>query len=228
MAEFRHFSDFEDLTEALSAEVSALLHAGVAERDAASLIVPGGRTPGPFLSKLSHRAVAWDKVQISLSDERWVDATAPDSNEALVRRTLIANAAAPARFVSLYTGAASPRDGLAEAETRVDAMPRPFDAVVLGMGDDGHFASLFPGEKALETGLDLSFKALCVPAIGPSGGAPRLSLTLAALAASRHLYILATGAQKREVWQSAADDPSLPAHALHRLTGIPVDFLWCP
>ena len=228
MAEFRHFSDFEQTAETLAAEVAALLHTGIAERDAGSLIVPGGRTPGPFLSKLSHRALAWDKVQVSFSDERWVDAGAPESNEALVRRTLIANAAAEARIVSLYTGAASPQDGLAEAETRVAAMARPFDAVVLGMGDDGHFASLFPGEPALQTGLDLAAEALCVPAIGPSGGPPRLSLTLAALAATRHIYILATGAQKREVWQSAADDTSLPAHALHRLTGIPVDFLWCP
>lgn len=228
MAEFRIFPDPEDVAEIASAEVSALLQAGIADRGAASLVVPGGRTPGLFLGKLSHRALAWDKVRVSLSDERWVDADSPDSNEALLRRTLIANAAAGSTLVPLYTGAASPEDGRAEAEKRIGAMPRPFDAVVLGMGDDGHFASLFPGEPALVTGLDLSFKGLCVAARGPAGGPPRLSLTLAALAAARHIYILATGAHKREVWQSAADDASLPAHALHRLTGVPVDFLWCP
>jgi 6-phosphogluconolactonase len=230
MAEFRSFSGPEEVAEALAAEVAALVQKGVAERDAASLIVPGGRTPGLFLSKLSHRALAWDRVQVTGSDERWVDASSPDSNEGLVRRTLIANAAAAATFVSLYTGAASPEAGLAEAETRVAAMARPFDAVVMGMGDDGHFASLFPGEPALEIGLDLDASALCVPARGPAGGPPRLSLTLSALAKARHIYILATGADKREVWQASADQSPaiLPAAALHRLTGTPVDFMWCP
>jgi len=230
MAEFRSFSDAEQVAEILSAEVADLLGRGIAERDAASLIVPGGRTPGLFLSKLSHRALAWDRVKVTGSDERWVDVSSPDSNEALVRRTLIANAAAEAEFVSLYTGAETPADGVEEAEWRILDMARPFDAVVMGMGDDGHFASLFPGEEALKIGLDLDADAICVPAIGPAGGPPRLSLTLSCLAEARHIYILATGAHKREVWQSAADaSPEiLPAAALHRLTGVPVDFMWCP
>jgi 6-phosphogluconolactonase len=230
MAEFRSFSGPEEVAEVLSAEVAALVRQGVAERGAASLIVPGGRTPALFLSKLSHRALAWDKVQVTGSDERWVDVSSPDSNEALVRRTLLAHEAAGAEFVSLYSGAATPAGGLAEVETRVRAMARPFDAVVMGMGDDGHFASLFPGEPALAIGLDLSASALCVAAKGPAGGPPRLSLTLSCLANARHIYILATGGHKRDVWQSAADQPAdiLPAAALHRLTGIPVDFMWCP
>jgi 6-phosphogluconolactonase len=230
MAEFRSFSGPEEVAETLSSDVAALLRQGIAERGAASLIVPGGRTPGLFLSKLSRRPLAWDKVQVTGSDERWVDVSSPDSNEALVRRTLIANAAAGARLVSLYSGAATPADGLAEIEARVSAMPRPFDAVVMGMGDDGHFASLFPGEPALAVGLDLSAEAVCVPAKGPAGGPPRLSLTLSCLAKARHIYILATGAHKRDVWRSAADQSQdiLPAAALHRLTGTPVDFMWCP
>ena len=230
MAEFRSFSGPEEVAETLAAEAADLLRKGIADHGAASLIAPGGRTPGLFLARLSHRALPWGKVQVTGSDERWVDVSASDSNEALVRRTLIANAAADAKFVSLYTGAESPEAGLAEAEKRVAAMPRPFDAVVMGMGDDGHFASLFPGEPALEIGLDLASDRLCVPAKGPAGGPPRLSLTLSALAKARHIYILATGAHKREVWQSAADQSPgiLPAAALHRLTGTPVDFMWCP
>lgn len=230
MAEFRSFSGAEEVAEILSAEVADLIGMGIAECDAASLVVPGGRTPGLFLSKLSHRALAWDRVKVTGSDERWVDASSPDSNEALVRRMLIANAATEAEFVSLYTGADTPAEGVEEAEWRILHMARPFDAVVMGMGDDGHFASLFPGEEALEIGLDLDSDAICVPAIGPAGGPPRLSLTLSCLAEARHIYILATGAHKREVWQAASDaSPTvLPAAALHRLTGVPVDFMWCP
>jgi len=230
MAEFRSFSDAEQVAEILSAEVAHLLEQGIADDDAGSLVVPGGRTPGLFLSKLSHRALAWRKVKVTGSDERWVDISSSDSNEALVRRTLIANAAADAEFVSLYTGDATPAEGVEAAEWRILEMARPFDAVVMGMGDDGHFASLFPGEEALKIGLDLESDAICVPAIGPAGGPPRLSLTLSCLAEARHIYILATGAHKREVWQRAADESPniLPANALHRLTGVPVDFMWCP
>jgi len=225
MAEFHRFSDPEEVAEHLAARVASLLQQGLVERGAASLVVPGGRTPGLFFSKLSDSPLPWERIKITLSDERWVDEDSPDSNAALVRRTLLRGSAMLAGFVPLYTGATSPSEGLAEAERRVATLPRPFDAVVMGMGDDGHFASLFPGEPALEVGLDLSATALCVPAKGPAGGPPRLSLTLAALAKTRHIFILATGEKKRAVWEAPGD---LPASALQRLTGVPVDFLWCP
>lgn len=225
MAKFHQFSGPEEVADYLSAQVAFLLQKGLAERGAASLVVPGGRTPGLFFEKLSERPLAWERIKLVPSDERWVDKSSPDSNEALVRRTLMRGNAMLADFTPLYTGAATPAEGVAEAERRVAALPRPFDAVVMGMGDDGHFASLFPGEAALEVGLDPTAKALCVPARGPAGGPPRLSLTLAVLAASRHIFILATGAKKREIWEAPGD---LPAAALQRLTGTPVDFVWCP
>jgi len=225
MAEFHSFSDAESVAEFLSAQVAGLLQKGLAERGAASLVVPGGRTPGLFFAKLAERPLAWERVKVTGTDERWVDKSSPDSNEALVRRTLLRGNAMLADFVPLYTGAASPAEGVPEAERRVAAMPRPFDAVVLGMGDDGHFASLFPGEPALKVGLDLSTDVLCLPAKGPAGGPPRLSLTLAALANTRHIFILATGEKKRQIWEAPGD---LPASALQRLTGTPVDFVWCP
>lgn len=225
MAEFQSFSGSEEVAEFLSAQVAGLLQKGLAERGTASLVVPGGRTPGLFFEKLAERPLAWERVKVTVTDERWVDKNSPDSNEALVRRTLLRGSAMLADFTSLYTGAASPAEGVPEAERRVAALPRPFDAVVMGMGDDGHFASLFPGEPTLEVGLDLSATALCLPAKGPAGGPPRLSLTLAALADTRHIFILATGEKKRQVWEAPGD---LPASALQRLTGTPVDFVWCP
>jgi 6-phosphogluconolactonase len=225
MAEFRQFAGPAASAEFLSAQVAGLLQKGLAERGAASLVVPGGRTPGLFFAALAERPLAWERITVTLSDERWVDKTSPDSNEALVRRTLLRGNALLADFVPLYTGAATPAEGVADIERRLKAVPRPFDAVVLGMGDDGHFASLFPGEPALAVGLDLSSSALCVPALGPAGGPPRLSLTLAVLAAARHIFILATGEKKRRVWEAPGD---LPVSALQRLTATPVDFLWCP
>ena len=229
MTEFHVFSEPDGLAEFAAARVALALGQGLADRGAASLVVPGGRTPIAFLGKLGCRSLGWARISVTLSDERWVDPLSPDSNEALVRRTLLLGPAAAARFIPLYDGAVSPAMGVAETSERIEQVPRPWDAVVLGIGEDGHFASLFPGEPALAVGLDPAAKVLCVPARGPVAGPPRLSLTLACLAATRHLFVLATGAAKREIWQAAgAARSDLPVAALRRLTAPPVEFLWCP
>ena len=226
MAEFHSFAGFDGLAGFAAASVAAHLRQGLASRGKASLVVPGGRTPGPFFSALAGHHLDWQHVSVTLSDERWVDETSPLSNGALLRRTFLTGNAASAHFVPLYTGGESPEAGLAAAAENVAAMPLPFDAVVLGMGDDGHFASLFPDEAVLEAGLDPDSEILCVPASGPAGGPPRLSLTLSCLIRARHIYVLATGAKKRDVWEKA-QRLGVPAAALQELATPPVDFLWC-
>jgi 6-phosphogluconolactonase len=229
MADFIPFSNPQDLADHAAARVADLARLGIAERGAASVILPGGRTPELFLAALARAPLDWPRISLTLCDERWVDETSPDSNAAMVRRTLLTGAAAEASFLPLYNGAASPAAGCRAVEAAIRLLPRPWDATILGIGDDGHFASLFPGEPALVAGLNLAGQQDCVPARGPAGGPPRLSLTLASLARSRHIFIIATGRHKRQIWEQAAcSDPAvLPAAALHRLTGIAVDFLWC-
>lgn len=229
MTKMLEFPSAQALADHTAATVHALLKQGVAETGRAAFVIPGGRTPAAFLTALGALDLDWSLVAVTLSDERWVPIQAPESNEALVRRTLMAGKAERAQFISLYNGAASPQAGIAVAEERLKSAAQtrdaPWDAVVLGMGDDGHFASLFPGEANLAAGLDLANPALCQPALGPSGGPPRLSLTLSCLARAKAIFVLATGEAKKALWQSPG---ALPIAALQKLAAPEVQFLWCP
>src|SRR5271165_5858617 len=171
MAEFHSFSGPDQLAEAAAERVGALLSAGLAERVTASLVVPGGRTPEDFLVRLGKSSLDWSRVIVTLCDERWVGEDSAASNAAMVRRTLLANA--PAQFLPLYDGADAPEFAIPALEARLAPFV-PWDAVVLGIGDDGHFASLFPGEAALAVGLDLAAPQLCVAANGPTDGPRRM------------------------------------------------------
>lgn len=217
------FAGAESLAQAAAGQVAALLAEALALRPLASLVVPGGRTPARFLALLSQADLDWSRVRVSLSDERWVPADRGESNESLVRRTLLTGPAASAAFLSLYTGAPSPEAGREEAEKRLEALPRPVDALVLGMGEDGHFASLFPGEEGL-----FDPRVGCVAAAGPAGGPPRLSLTLPFLLESRRIFVLATGQGKRALWARAhaEENSALPVSILQRRVRCPLDFLW--
>lgn len=215
-------------TAAVTARLAAQLRSGLAARDAASLIVPGGTTPAPIFEALAKEEIAWDKVTVSLSDERWVPATDPASNEGLVRRHLLTGRAQATRLIGLYDGTDAPSAGLASATTRLQAMPMPVDAVLLGMGGDGHFASLFPGLADLAAGLDATGAASCLASDAPINGAPRLSLSLALLLQSRVLLLAVKGRDKLAVLERArtAEPLDLPIAALLRQSRVPVEIHW--
>jgi 6-phosphogluconolactonase len=174
-----------------------------------------------MFAALAQQSLAWNKVWITLADERWVDAHHADSNEALVRRTLLQHHAAAAHFVSLKNAAANAKDGEAECEKNILAMPRPFDVVVLGMGDDGHFASLFPQAPQLAAGLDRANKNLCIATDPITAPHARMSLTLSALLNSRRIVIQLAGEGKWKVYQRALQagvEKELPIRAVIQQT----------
>lgn len=226
------FADRLGQARALSSSVAEQLRDGLRRRGTALLAVSGGTTPADFFAQLAREALDWAKVCVTLVDERWVPADDARSNARLVQTTLLRHAAAAATFVPLYTGAATPEEGLAAARARIDALPLPFDAVVLGMGDDGHTASFFPGGDHLEAALDLHGDARVLPMRAPAAGEPRITLTLSTLLATRALYLLITGDRKRDVLDAAVRDPGTgapyPIRAVLTQQRVPLSVYWSP
>lgn len=224
------FTDCHALATALAERVAGHLRDGLRERGTALLAVSGGRTPLHFFDLLAHAPLDWSKVQVTLVDERWVDESDPRSNARLLREHLLRGPAAAARFVPLYTGAATPEEGQAEAGRRVLALGLPFDAVVLGMGLDGHTASFFPGGDQLAAALDPNLPTGVVAMRAPGAGEPRITLTLPTLLATRQLFLHIEGDDKREVLAQARLGLGEAAHYPVRavLERAPVAVYWCP
>jgi 6-phosphogluconolactonase len=215
----------------LAGAVASELAAALTRRAAASLVVSGGRTPAAMFAQLARHELDWNRVQVTLADERWVSAADPASNEAFVRGSLLRERAASAKFIGLKNDAPSPAAGAALAWHSIKTMPQPFDVVVLGMGDDGHTASLFPGSAGLSAALDAAAAPACVAMQPLAAPHPRLSLNLAALLRARRICIQISGARKWDVYQQAlAAGPAeeLPVRAVLHQHLVPVDVYWCP
>ncbi|MEO1366994.1 MAG: 6-phosphogluconolactonase [Acidobacteriota bacterium] len=221
------FDDRESLAESLASSVADSLYGTLTGRPRASLVVSGGSTPRPLFKALRGLELPWLQVDVTLADERWVDAEHDASNERFVRTELLTDLAASAHFLPLKAKTASPEDGVADIEAKLRRL-LPFDVTVLGMGGDGHTASLFPDDPQIEERL--TSEALCVPARPPSQPLPRLSLTPKALKTSRRLVLHITGRDKLEVYRRAIQPGpvhELPIRAFLRGPA-PVDVYWAP
>ncbi|HEU0200354.1 MAG TPA: 6-phosphogluconolactonase [Burkholderiaceae bacterium] len=196
----RHFASMDEMAAVVAELAREALAEAIEVRGAASLVVSGGTTPAGYFPRLAALPLAWERVTITLADERWVTATDEASNERLARDHLLQGPAARARFIGLKTPAPTPQEGAAAAAAALDALARPYDLVLLGMGHDGHFASLFPGAPELARGLAGAESARCI-AITPPAHArpsvPRISLTLAELTRARRIVVALQGAGKR-------------------------------
>lgn len=208
------------LADAAADAVAACLAQGLASRGVASLVATGGRSPGPVYDRLRNADLDWAQVTVTLSDERCVDDDAPESNARLVQERLLQGPAARAVFLPLWP----------EPRARSLFALLPFDAVLLGMGEDGHIASLIPGSPSLLEGMAESSGKLTVevPAGVGSPPLPRISLTLPTLTDARAIFLLIAGEAKREVIASARAGQDLPVRALLTQDRVPVRVLWAP
>ncbi len=192
----RALPSFEDAARAVAAEMALALRSAVAARGRASLAVSGGRTAAAVLPVLAREDVPWARIATTLTDERWVPPDHPESNENLARRYLTETA-----LTGLSNAAPTPEAGHPETERRLARFPFPLDVVFLGMGEDGHIASIFPGRPEVWAG------GLCVPSRAPVPPHPRISLTLPALLAGRHAVLMVNGPVKRAVYEDAKATP---------------------
>jgi 6-phosphogluconolactonase len=225
------YPDLDTLSQQLAARIAADLTSGIEARSLASLVVSGGRSPVKLFERLRTLTIDWSRVCVALADERWVDPSDPASNERLVRDVLLRDAAAAARFIGLKNACATPDLGAAMAWSTFDGVPRPFDVVVLGMGDDGHTASLFPDSPNLGRALDRAAAAGCVGMRAPTAPEARLSLNLTALLDSRRIVILITGESKWRTYIAAVQPGAverMPVRAVLRQQHAPVDVVWSP
>jgi 6-phosphogluconolactonase len=226
------FTDCQAQAAALAERVAECLRDGLSRRGKAVLAVSGGTTPKEFFARLSRQPLDWANVQITLVDERWVPDNDERSNARLVQTTLLQHAASAASFVPLYSDTPTPEDGLAITIARIDALKLPFDVVVLGMGDDGHTASFFPGGDHLAAALDLDGRARVLTMRAPGAGESRITLSLPTLLDTRALYLLITGEKKRDMLADArlglGDAKNYPVHAVLVQQRVPVSVYWCP
>lgn len=219
MIERRSYENMHALAAAFAGFAASILRNALMQSNTASLVVPGGQTPRNYLPALSRQALPWENIYITLSDERWVETQADASNERLIRHYFLKEMAEKARFIGLKTTHSHPSEALATVHERLSQLPRPFSLTVLGLGEDGHIASLFPGAA-----LNQVMPYLCQAAEPPVAPSPRISLTLQALARSRHIALVATGIAKRQLLDQLIrnPDPSIPFVQLMQQSQFPI------
>lgn len=228
-------TDAEALAGRLAGILAEDLRQAVSRRGVATLAVSGGGTPRPLFQRLRKMALPWSQISVTLADERFVPPDHPDSNEAFVRHELLQDRAAKAPFVGLWSPADHAGQAAQAAESTLARLPWPLDVVILGMGGDGHTASLFPDRRTsqdnLVLGFDLESARRCIDMYPSEAPHDRLSLTLPALVDCRRLVLHITGQGKRRVLQQAlagGDDHELPIRAVLRQTRRPVEVFWAP
>lgn len=220
------FATSADLARAAADATAAALGQALAQRGSASLVGTGGRSPAPVYDLLSATPLDWGKVAVTLSDDRFVPITSPDSNEKLVRERLLVGAAASARFVPITCAAASVEEAAAQVEEDVRALA-PYDVLLLGMGEDGHVASLIPGAPVLDQGMDPAGTRFCLGIPAGVGSPPlaRVTMTMPALLQAALILVLISGEKKRAI---VDEGNGLPVHALLEQAKAPVRVLWTP
>jgi len=224
--EERNFPSLAAAAYALADDLALTLREAIATRGQGLLAVSGGLTPKKVFARLHQLKVDLEHVTLTLTDERWVPVSHPESNEKLVRTHLLKGDALNANFMPLFGGEDSPQVGHAACEERLHNLPLPFDAVYLGMGVDGHFASLFPGDSAIEVN-----DCCCVDVPATKNRLARMSLTAPVILNAKKIFLLFCGSDKYAIYVEAKKEGPLkeiPLRLLFSQTQTPVHVLWAP
>ena len=215
------------LAQSLALSVAQQLRAAIEAKGAATLVVSGGRSPVAFFQHLAKEALDWSKVVVSLADERWVPVEHADSNAGLLKRYLLQGAAAKAQFLSLYSASANLEAAAEQADRRLAELP-PIDVLILGMGDDGHTASLFPGSPNLAEALDQMGARRCWPMLAPTVPHQRLTMSRALLASATHKVLSISGQSKLTTLNAAVAGDNVAEMPIRAFLQPTLEIYWCP
>lgn len=224
------FPDRRRLFTGLCQDFQDRLAEVIRKRRKASLALAGGTTPGPLYEALSNAVLPWEKVSITVTDERWITPEDPASNEYLIRDLLMKRRAAVATFVPMKTNHAKASGGAAIAEKRISPI-MPFDICLIGMGPDGHIASLIPGAEGYAAAADPAGtkKIAGVHAPGAAGAPERMTLTVPGILSSRRIVLLIMGQDKLNVYNEAkAGQGTSPLKDVLAQKKVPVHAFWAP
>ena len=227
---FLEFSSTEQLDRSLSRRIEKTLSRSLKDNSKASLVVSGGRSPKGFFKLLSKTQIDWAKTLVTLADDRWVDISHEDSNEKLVKELMLINNAESAQFISLKTENDSVSDGVMELEHSFP-MISSFSLVILGMGTDGHTASLFPNTDSLRQGIDINSCKQFIASKPTDAPHMRISMTASRLLAADEIIVHITGAKKRKILDKAlagTDATEIPIRIILNQTEVPVTVFWSP
>lgn len=217
----------EHLAETLAENVAEALRSAIDSHGQATLVVSGGRSPIAFFECLARQVLPWAQVVVSLADERWVPVNHATSNEGLVRRHLLRGPAAEAAFIGLYHVAGNLDQAALLADQALADLP-PIDVLVLGMGDDGHTASLFPDSPNLHDALQTDAARRCLPMLAPAEPRQRLTMTLPLLASARLPLLVIQGQAKLATLSKALDPGEVANMPVRALLHSPLEIYWCP
>ncbi|AUQ62545.1 6-phosphogluconolactonase [Phaeobacter inhibens] len=199
------YADRDMLAINVANQLAGDLKTHLLHHDSASFAVAGGTTPAPIFDDLCAADIDWARVRLMATDERWVPVESDRSNARMIRERLLVNRAASATFVPFHVPARAPEDVLAEVESLIEP-DLPLSVVLLGMGEDMHTASLFPGVRGLSEALAADAPVLAVmrPDSQPE---PRVSLSARVLDAAIAKHLVIYGEAKREALETAKSLP---------------------
>lgn len=229
MFTLKKYPNSQLLIEDLAAYIVKDLKQAIEKKGHASIAVSGGKTPIPLFKLLSQQDLDWHNVFITLVDDRWVDDTDDASNEKLVLTYLLQNKAKLANFVGLKNSCDNPFDGAEITDKILNKIPMPLDVLILGMGEDGHTASLFPGAANLRAGLDMKSGRKVVGMTPLTAPLDRITLTLPTILDSQNIYLHLVGESKMQVLQQAEkgdDINQMPIRAILQQNKVNVIGFW--
>lgn len=197
-----NFENAQAITEFLTLDITKKLTQAIAEKGQASFVVSGGRSPIALFNALSHADLDWSKVIVSLVDDRWVNSEHENSNELLVNTHLLINKASTATFIGLVGAQESAFDGVDDAVAKFSSVTE-IDIMILGMGEDGHTASIFPCCEQLDDAMNVDNNNRLIATKPTTAPFERISLTLNEILAAKQVYLPLSGEGKVSVFETA-------------------------